>query len=173
MSEDEAPDEIRQAVIVECDLEEPPEKVWRALTVPELVAAWLMPNDIRPEIGRRFTFNREGATGGNIACEVLAAEPNRLIRYSWRGEEAERNGEDRPSDTVVTFVLTETETGGTHLRLVHSGFPRSLRRPVPRLAAKRPTVSSMLAMPDRRRRLPRAIFGIATPTARRSLKWAA
>jgi uncharacterized protein YndB with AHSA1/START domain len=42
------------AVITGCELPDAPEKVWRALTVPELLAASLMPNDIptrerRPE----------------------------------------------------------------------------------------------------------------------------
>jgi uncharacterized protein YndB with AHSA1/START domain len=45
-----------ESIVVECDLPEPPEKVWRALTVPELLAAWLMPNDIRAEVGSRFSF---------------------------------------------------------------------------------------------------------------------
>ncbi|RUW11496.1 SRPBCC domain-containing protein, partial [Mesorhizobium sp. M1A.F.Ca.IN.022.05.2.1] len=35
----------------ECELPDPPEKVWRALTEPELLAAWLMPTDIKPAIG--------------------------------------------------------------------------------------------------------------------------
>ena len=112
-----------RSIIIECDLDEPPEKVWRALTVPEIVATWLMPNDMRPEIGNRFTLKGTDAREGDIACEVLAAEPNRYLRYSWRGGDAERDAQGRPLDTVVTFVLTETEAGGTHLRLVHGGFP--------------------------------------------------
>jgi uncharacterized protein YndB with AHSA1/START domain len=65
----------------ECDLPEAPEKVWRALTVPELLAAWMMPNDMTPEIGSRFAFAKPGAP---IECEILDAEPGRLLRYSWR-----------------------------------------------------------------------------------------
>ena len=116
-----------RSIIIECDLDEPPEKVWRALTVPEIVATWLMPNDMRPEIGNRFTLKGTDAREGDIACEVLAAEPNRYLRYSWRGGDAERDAQGRPLDTVVTFVLTETEAGGTHLRLVHGGFPAMSR----------------------------------------------
>jgi ATP-dependent Clp protease, protease subunit len=40
-------------VVVECDLPDPPEKVWRALTEAHLLAAWLMPNDLRPAVGAR------------------------------------------------------------------------------------------------------------------------
>jgi hypothetical protein len=31
-----------------------PEKVWRALTEPKLLAAWLMVTDLRPLVGNRF-----------------------------------------------------------------------------------------------------------------------
>lgn len=33
-----------------------PERVWRALTDPKALAAWLMPNDFAPVVGHRFTF---------------------------------------------------------------------------------------------------------------------
>ena len=101
----------------ECELPEPPEKVWRALTVPELLAAWMMPNDIKPETGSRFAFAGPEAP---IECEVLDAEPGRLLRYSWR----ERSGDaDRQElDSIVTFTLARTVSGGTHLRIVHDGF---------------------------------------------------
>ncbi|WP_395383190.1 SRPBCC domain-containing protein [Mesorhizobium sp. UC22_110] len=61
----------RDDIVVECDLPEAPEKVWRALTEPEIVAAWLLPNDIRSETGQRFSLGAEG----RIACTVLEAEP--------------------------------------------------------------------------------------------------
>jgi uncharacterized protein YndB with AHSA1/START domain len=113
-----------KTVIVECDLAEPPEKVWKALTVPELLARWLSPNDIRPEVGRRFRLEPE------IECEVLEAEPNRRLRLSWRERQEDGRGDRRDRradahghvDSIVTFDLTETVTGGTHLRLVHEGF---------------------------------------------------
>jgi len=101
----------------ECDLPDAPEKVWRALTVPELLAAWMMPNDIKPETGNRFAFAGPEAP---IECEVLDAEPGRMLRYSWR----ERSGDaDRQElDSIVTFTLARTVSGGTHLRIVHDGF---------------------------------------------------
>jgi uncharacterized protein YndB with AHSA1/START domain len=125
--------ELTASVLVECDLPDPPEKVWRALTVPELLAAWLMPNDIRPEPGSRFRLRQgpgSGSGDGPIECEVLAAEPNRLLRLSWRGGDDERDAQGRQLDSIVTFELSETPAGGTHLRLVHSGLPTSLRAPI-------------------------------------------
>jgi uncharacterized protein YndB with AHSA1/START domain len=121
-----------ETIIVDCDLDEAPEKVWRALTEPALLAAWLMPNDIRPEVGHRFTLRAAPGTfehgrGGDIACKVEAVEPHRLLRFSWRGDERERDAAGGPLDSTVTFALSPTRTGGTHLRLIHSGLPLSHR----------------------------------------------
>ena len=95
-SETEADDKI----VTECDLDDHPGKVWRALTVPEIAAAWLVPED--------------------VDCTVIAAEPERLLRCAWRSDE--RDGLGNKLDTVVTFELSPTEGGGTHLRIVHEGF---------------------------------------------------
>ncbi|MFZ0500835.1 MAG: SRPBCC domain-containing protein [Steroidobacteraceae bacterium] len=54
--------------VFECDFEEPPEKVWRALTEPELLQAWLEQN-VEP---------------ARTDYEILNAEPHRTLRYRWR-----------------------------------------------------------------------------------------
>ncbi|MGX9119342.1 SRPBCC family protein [Mesorhizobium sp. BHbsci] len=113
-------DMAADSIEFECELPDPPEKVWRALTVPDLLAAWMMPNDIKPEIGSRFAFAKAGAP---IECEILDAEPERLLRYSWRERPAPGNAAD-PLDSIVTFTLGRTVSGGTHLRIVHDGFAR-------------------------------------------------
>ncbi len=60
-------------------LPHPPAKVWRSLTVPDLPASWLMPNDFRAEVGHRFTFRTDPVPAqgfdGIVHCEVLALEP--------------------------------------------------------------------------------------------------
>ncbi|SJM27884.1 SRPBCC family protein [Mesorhizobium delmotii] len=121
-------DMAADSIEFECELPEPPEKVWRALTVPDLLAAWMMPNDIKPEIGGRFAFAKADA---QIECEILDAEPERLLRYSWRERPAPGNAADpltspldNPMDSIVTFTLDRTLSGGTHLRIVHDGFAR-------------------------------------------------
>ena len=98
-------------------LAHPPAKVWRALTDPDLLAKWLMRNDFRPEVGHRFTFVTQPVPGtdfdGVVRCEVLAVEPERLLRISWAGA----------SDvaTTVTWRL-QAEGRGTRLFLDHEGF---------------------------------------------------
>jgi uncharacterized protein YndB with AHSA1/START domain len=93
-----------------------PARVWKALTDPVLLAKWLMPNDFRPVVGHRFTFRTDPRPNvgfdGIIHCEVLAAEPERLLRFSWRGG---------PLDTTVTWTLSP-EGRGTRLFLAHDGF---------------------------------------------------
>lgn len=111
----EAPTNIR-AVVIDREFSHPAEKIWRALTQPHLVEEWLMKNDIKPAVGHRF--NLKGEWGGVLDCEVLAAEPHRLLSYRWDF------AHDDPAydlKSVVTFTLTPTETG-TRLRVEQAGF---------------------------------------------------
>ncbi|MEO6774815.1 MAG: SRPBCC domain-containing protein [Kofleriaceae bacterium] len=110
---------MTRSIVVDYDLPGSPAKVWRTLTEPELLAAWLMDNDIAPEVGHRFTFRSKpmGDWDGTVQCEVLAVEPQRLLRYSWRGGSA-----PNLLDSIVTWTLAPTATG-TALHLEHSGFP--------------------------------------------------
>ncbi|HEY4177661.1 MAG TPA: SRPBCC domain-containing protein [Kofleriaceae bacterium] len=108
-----------KSIIVDYELPGPPSKVWRTLTEPALLARWLMANDIAPVVGHRFTFQSKpmGDWDGTVECEVLAIEPERLLRYSWHG-----GGTGNRLESVVTWTLTPTATG-TRLHLEHAGFP--------------------------------------------------
>lgn len=97
------------AVIVEREIPYPPEKIWRALTQPHLIEAWLMKNDFKPVVDHRFKFS---ADWGAVDCQVLAVEPNKTVSYTWAAYGLE---------SVVTWTLTPTATG-THLRMEQSGF---------------------------------------------------
>jgi uncharacterized protein YndB with AHSA1/START domain len=114
-----AADEATQTITATYDLPHPPEKVWRALTEPELIARWLMVNDLRPVIGHRFTFKAQPMPGwdGTVHCEVLEVERPRRLSYSWKGGSAAIS----LLDTVVTWTLTPTAEG-TRLVLEHAGF---------------------------------------------------
>ena len=86
-----------QSIVVEYDLPFPPTKVWRTLTEPELLARWIMANDIRPVVGERFTFTAEPTPwwDGKVHCEVLEVAPLERISYSWRsGPESAPPSED-------------------------------------------------------------------------------
>lgn len=105
-----------RSVVVERDFAHPPEKLWRALTQPHLIEAWLMKNDFAPVVGHRF--NLRGDWGGVLDCQVLAIEPPHSLSYSW-----DHVNDDPAYDlrSVVTFTLTPSDTG-THLRMEQTGF---------------------------------------------------
>ena len=105
-----------RTVVIERDIAHPPEKIWRALTEPHLIAEWLIKNDFRPDIGHRF--NLTGEWGGVLDCEVLDIEPHRTLSYSWNFTHDDAAFDLR---SVVTFTLTPT-AAGTHLRVEQSGF---------------------------------------------------
>jgi len=88
-----------------------PERVWRALVDPSELAAWLMPTDFAPEIGRNFVLET-GQELGTIRGEVLEIDEPRLLRCRWSGVFG---------DTEVLFELIP-EAGGTRLRVRHDGW---------------------------------------------------
>ena len=104
-----------EAISFEFDFPHKPEKVWRALTDPDLLKEWLLPTiGFKLERGAAFTFNTEpvGGWDGVVQCRVADVEPLRKLTYNWDvGDMA----------TVVTFTLTPTPTG-TRMVLVQSGF---------------------------------------------------
>jgi len=105
-----------RSVVVEREFPHPPDRLWRALTQPHLMAEWLMKNDFAPQVGHRF--NLTGEWGGVLDCEVLTVEPNRTLAYTW---DFANDNPDFALKSTVTFTLTPT-VGGTHLRMEQEGF---------------------------------------------------
>jgi Activator of Hsp90 ATPase homolog 1-like protein len=56
-----------------------------------------------------------------VQCEVLACEPPKLLRYSWKGGADSNPAYGSRLDSTVTWTLTPVECG-THLHMVHDGF---------------------------------------------------
>ena len=101
----------------ECDLEAPPEKVWRALTVPDLRAAWL-------------------GEAESEACETVEAAPPERLVVRW-------SLDDPPS--TVTFEIAPRD-GGSRLTITHRPADRmaAVVRLTPRPAM--PVTSSVWKM---------------------------
>jgi uncharacterized protein YndB with AHSA1/START domain len=93
-------------IVLEYELDAPPEKVWRAVTVPGLRERWLP----GPGLG---------------APETLAVADGQGVRYRMR--------DDEPPfvESVVTFEMRPNGIGGTRFRIVHerSGGPAARRLP--------------------------------------------
>ena len=105
------------SISFEFDLHHRPEKVWRALTEPALLAEWLLPAiDLELQPGAAFTFKTQPYPGwdGIVNCRFLEIETGRKLSYTGVAANME-------IDTVVTFTLTPTPAG-TRLSLVQSGF---------------------------------------------------
>ena len=110
-----------ESLSLEFDLPHPPEKVWRALTEPALLAEWLLPVlDLRLEPGAAFTFTTQTREGwdGTVSCRFVEIEPHRKLAYTWSVPFLH---------TVVTFTLTPTPSG-TRLSVVQSGFAPTQKR---------------------------------------------
>ena len=105
------------SISFEFDLPHSPEKVWRALTDPVLLAEWLLPVvGFTLEPGTAFRFKTQPYPGwdGTVNCRILEIDARRKLSYTWVVGDMEL-------DTVVTFTLAPTESG-TRLSLVQSGF---------------------------------------------------
>ena len=106
-----------ESLSFEFDLQHSPEKVWRALTDPVLLAEWLLPVvGLKLEPGAAFQFKSQPYPGwdGSVNCRFLEIEAQRKLSYTWVVGDME-------IDTVVTFTLMPTASG-TRLSLVQSGF---------------------------------------------------
>ncbi|WZB73601.1 polyketide cyclase [Achromobacter insuavis] len=82
-------------LVLDYELDAPPEKVWRALSIPALREQWL------PD-------------GALADPEPLAATPGVEVRYRMR--------DTLPPclESVVTFQLNPTADGGTRLTIIHA-----------------------------------------------------
>lgn len=98
-----------RSVVVEREIPHPPQKIWRALTQPHLIAEWLMKNDFQPIVGHAFKLS---ADWGAVDCQVRTVEPEKTLSYTWAAYGLE---------SVVTWTLTPTATG-TRLRMEQAGF---------------------------------------------------
>lgn len=86
--------EQRNGIELEYDLNEPPQKVWRAVSTPELRENWLP---------RKALANPE----------AISVTPGKEVRYRLR--------DDAPPffESTVTFRIAPNASGGTSLRIIH------------------------------------------------------
>jgi hypothetical protein len=94
----------RQVLRVEEFLPCPKEGVWRALTDPDLIARWLMPNDFKLQAGHRFAIDSDPigcGPGGHKSTRRIGEVPAtveawraaiRRVRETLSGDAAGRAG---------------------------------------------------------------------------------
>lgn len=93
----------RNGIELEYDLNEPPQKVWRAVSTPELRENWLP---------------REALADP----QAIFITPGEEVRYRLR--------DDAPPflESIVTFRIAPNASGGTSLRIIHELDDARLRR---------------------------------------------
>ncbi|WP_274628849.1 SRPBCC family protein [Arvimicrobium flavum] len=83
------------------ELAEPPQKVWQALTEPDILSRWIEPQ-------RQLEEGEQSP----LRYDPIDIEPGRRISYRWREGEA--------LDSIVTFSIADGVAGGTRLTIVHA-----------------------------------------------------
>ena len=89
---------------LEFDFDDPPQKVWRAISIPEFRERWL-PKEVL------------------ASPDAITVTPGQEVRYRLR--------DDSPPflESAVTFTITPNATGGTRLRIVHDLTDARFDRP--------------------------------------------
>jgi len=96
--------EIRKVLIVHA----PIEKVWKAVSTSEGIAAWWMPNTFEPILGYEFVLH--AGQFGDSPCKVTELDPPNRLSFNWG------------KDWNLAFELKELEQGKTEFTLIHSGW---------------------------------------------------
>ena len=95
-------------------LPHPPEKVWRAITEPEHLAAWF-PADIHGErrAGAPLLFEFRRGEGPPTSGRMITFEPPTLVEFQWEDDvlRFELQPDDGGRGTVLTFLDTFGELG--------------------------------------------------------------
>lgn len=118
--------EVREtrSIEMEQEFDHPIEMLWQAMTDSEWLAVWFFPNDIRPEVGHKFTLWGRGIErwDGEFQCQVLAVEPAKTIEFRWSGGHEELKAFGQYMDTTVTWTLSALSGGGARLHVLQVGF---------------------------------------------------
>lgn len=87
-------EEHEKGIELEYEIDEPPQKVWRAISIPEFRENWLPKEALADP-------------------EATSLTPGQEVRYRMRES-------DPPFlESVVTFRISPNATGGTSLRIIH------------------------------------------------------
>jgi uncharacterized protein YndB with AHSA1/START domain len=112
-------EEPAKSLVLEYDIDAPPQKVWHAISIPAFRDRWLPKEALADP-------------------EATSVTPGREVRYTMR--------DSTPPflESTVTLRITPNATGGTSLRIVHELTDVRFDR-MPRAAANNNSPPSMLA----------------------------
>ena len=104
-----------------------PEKVFRAFTEPNAMAAWLPPygflctvHEMNPKVGGSFKMSFHNFSTGNghsFGGKYLEIKPNEFIKYTDKFDDPNLPGE------MTTTVSLRKVIGGTEMKVLQEGIP--------------------------------------------------
>lgn len=108
------------SIIKEIVINAPIEKVWSYLTDSSKLEKWLMPNNFKPELQRKFIFEcvQDDCEVNIIECVLLVIIPYEKLVFSWYASNI-------GATTKVSISLKETDNG-IKITLIHSGWDKLL-----------------------------------------------
>ena len=106
MSDAAKPDHADAALVLEYHFDAPPEKVWRAVTIPALRERWLPDCDL-------------------AGAEPESAIPGQEVRYRLR------DSEPPIRESHVIFRIEQNEDGGTRFRIIQQACEIRMKLPQP------------------------------------------
>jgi uncharacterized protein YndB with AHSA1/START domain len=94
-------------------LAHPPDRVWRAITEPDELAAWFPDTIVVGEwaVGASLRFEPAPGMGEGFDGEVLAYEPPRLVEFSWGTDVIRNEIEPDAQGSLLTLVDTIDSLG--------------------------------------------------------------
>lgn len=121
--QDQTLPEIRKTIVVNASIE----KVWKAVSTSEGIAAWWMASTFEPVLGQEFVLH--AGPYGDSRCKITALEPMSKVGFDW------------DQDWHLTFELKELGDSKTEFTLIHSGFDAEKST---RLGQPHPTVREVM-----------------------------
>lgn len=107
-----------------------PEKVYRAFTEANAMAAWLPPygftctvHEMKPEVGGTYKmsfYNFSTGNGHSFGGKYLELQPGALLKYSDKFDDPNLPGE------MTTTVRLEKSKAGTSIHITQEGIPEMI-----------------------------------------------
>jgi uncharacterized protein YndB with AHSA1/START domain len=92
------------------------QKVWEAITNPEVMKVWYFDmSNFKLEIGNVFSFYE---TDGRVffhECKILNFEENKMLQHTWTHPQQSKGS------SIVTWTMEELESGKVEITLTHEG----------------------------------------------------
>lgn len=118
-------------ILVQGYFSAPPEAVYRAWTVPDLVMKWFGPTprcllaaeiDLRVGGNWRFVMRDDEQACMGFEGEYLAIEPDRRLLISWMKFERDASGQTQRTEASQVEILLSAKGRGTDIQIIHSAI---------------------------------------------------